>query len=152
MNQPLVRSLLLVIAVTAGASLPLVAVAETPAQLAANKKLVVGFWNAVFVAQDASKIKDYVSPDFIQHNSTAPPGRDGLMDVLSKRWPKPKPAGTVVPAKFTAVMAESDLVQIVEMRPRPLPDDAAKTYESFWFGLYRVKGGKIVEHWDSDRK
>jgi predicted SnoaL-like aldol condensation-catalyzing enzyme len=45
-------------------------------------------------------------------------------------------------------MAEGDLVQVMFKRPRPEVDDASKTYMSFWFDLFRVKDGKIVEHWD----
>lgn len=37
-------------------------------------------------------------------------------------------------------------------RPRPEPADATKTYDSYWFDLFRVRDGKIVEHWDSALK
>lgn len=46
------------------------------------------------------------------------------------------------------MLVDGDLVQLVIRRPRPEPADATKTYNSHWFDLFRVRDGKIVEHWD----
>ena len=35
---------------------------------------------------------------------------------------------------------------------KPEPSNPAKTYDSFWFDMFRVKDGKLVEHWDNATK
>lgn len=118
----------------------------------ANKELVLSFWRNVFDAQDWAKAKDYLSEDYLQHNPNVASGLKGFTDYFSKLWPSPKPQASVVVTPFVAAIAEGDLVQLVMKRPRPEPGDPAKTYDSYWFDLFRVKDGKIVEHWDSALK
>jgi predicted SnoaL-like aldol condensation-catalyzing enzyme len=43
-------------------------------------------------------------------------------------------------------------VLVMTKHTNPDPTDSAKTYDSFWFDLFRVKDGKIVEHWDNAQK
>src|ERR1700692_273940 len=125
---------------------PEVAMAETPAQLKANKKIVLDFWHSVFDAQDISKAKVYLAPDYRQHNPNVATGLKGFEDYFGGLWPKPKAAGDIKPTQFEVVLAEGDLVQVMLKRPRPEVGDPTKTYVSFWFDLFRVKDGKIVEH------
>ena len=131
---------------------PAVAQPTAPADPAANKALVLAFWRNVFDAQDWAKAKDYLSEGYIQHNPNVASGLKGFTDYFSKLWPAPKPAGSVVETQFVAVLAEGDLVQLMMRRPRPDPADPTRTYDSYWFDLFRVKDGKIFEHWDSALK
>lgn len=131
---------------------PVAAQPAATADTAANKALVLGFWRNVFDAQDWAKAKDYLSEDYVQHNPNVASGLKGFTDYFSKLWPAPKPAGSAVETQFAAVLAEGDLVQLMMRRPRPEPADATRTYDSYWFDLFRVKDGKIVEHWDSALK
>jgi len=131
---------------------PAVAQPTAPADPAANKALVLAFWRNVFDAQDWAKAQDYLSEGYIQHNPNVASGLKGFTDYFSKLWPAPKPAGSMVETQFVAVLAEGDLVQLMMRRPRPEPADATRTYDSYWFDLFRVKDGKIVEHWDSALK
>ncbi len=45
-------------------------------------------------------------------------------------------------------MAEGDLVTIVWEQKRPDPNDKSKAYFSYAFDTFRVKDGKLAEHWD----
>jgi predicted SnoaL-like aldol condensation-catalyzing enzyme len=50
------------------------------------------------------------------------------------------------------VIAEDDLVMVMWKVKRPEPLDKSKTYEAFWFDMFRVKNSKLVEHWDNAAK
>lgn len=136
----------LITAVVAGA--PRAAMAEASAQSEANKKVVLDFWHAVFDGQDVSKAKVYLAPGYRQHNPNVATGLKGFEDYFGGLWPKPKAPADIKPTQFDVVLAEGDLVQVMFKRPRPEVGDPTKTYISFWFDLFRVKDGKIVEHWD----
>ncbi len=64
----------------------------------------------------------------------------------------PKPASDEVGATLknppALITAEGDLVTYVFKQVVADPKDKSKTYERFSFDTFRVKGGKIVEHWD----
>jgi predicted SnoaL-like aldol condensation-catalyzing enzyme len=145
-NLPTLAALVLSSTLALAASRPVMA--ETPTQMAANKKLVLDFWHSVFDRQDVSKAKLYLAPEYRQHNPNVETGLKGFEDFFGPMWPKPKAAADVKPTQFDVVLAEGDLVQVMFKRPRPEVDNPGKTYMSFWFDLFRVKNGKIVEHWD----
>ena len=46
------------------------------------------------------------------------------------------------------LMAECDLVTAIYKGVLPDPDDASRTYEAFAFEVFRVRDGKVSEHWD----
>jgi predicted SnoaL-like aldol condensation-catalyzing enzyme len=125
--------------------------AET-AQETANKAVVLKFWSEVFDHHDWTRAKLYMADGYIQHNPLAATGRAGFEAYFSKAWPQPLPADKVKPTHFDVVMAEGDLVTLIQRVPRPDPDHPGQTYNSFWFDTLRVKDGKLVEHWDNALK
>ena len=145
------RSIAAVAAVLLLAAAPLAVHAET-AQEQANKAVVLKFWSEVFDHHDVSKAKLYMADGYIQHNPLAATGRSGFEAYFGKAWPQPLAADKVKPTKFDVVMAEGDLVTLIQRIPRPDPDHAGQTYDSFWFDTLRVKDGKLVEHWDNALK
>ncbi len=118
----------------------------------ANKKLVLDFFRVVFEAQNAEAAKQYLSPGYAQHNPLVATGRDGFMNYFSAKWKTPKAVKPELSDPPETVIAEDDLVTLMWKVERPEPKDKSKTYESFWFDMFRVKDGVIVEHWDNALK
>lgn len=123
------------------------------AQLEANKKLVTDMWHEFIDAHDVSAAPRFIAPDYVQHNPNALPGLKGVMDFHEEIWPEgPRAPGTYKRTEFVAVLAEGDLVQLVVRWDLPDKENPGRTYERYWFDMYRVKDGMIVEHWDPAAK
>ena len=120
-------------------------------QLEANKKLVLDFWRSVFEAEDAEAAVNFLATDYIQHNPDIPQGRQGFIDIFSNKW-KHSQHGVTYQNPPVIVLAEGDLVQLVIRFPLPEPGEPTKTYDLYWFDLFKVHDGMIVEHWDAAKK
>ena len=134
----------------------------TPAQLEANKKVAMAFF-----AADADRVA-LADPSYKQHNPAFVKGgkEAGLSDFeyFKSRFGGPRqggpgvgagrgqaPAGPQPPAgnPLEIVMDECDLVTIIHKNHRQDPTAAAGVfYEVFTFDTFRVRNGKLVEHWD----
>ena len=126
------------------------ALAETPAQLEANKALASKMMQAL-QHQDVQGASSVLADDYKQHNPNVPTGKAGFVGFFSKLWKEPKPgSGWVNPPVL--ITAEGDIVQMTFKRNTPEPSDPSKTYESFWWDTLRIKDGKVVEHWDPATK
>lgn len=61
----------------------------------------------------------------------------------------PAPGCTATPAQLEVVTAECDIVTVVHKNYRQDPTaEPGKFYEVFTFDTFRVRNGKLVEHWD----
>jgi predicted SnoaL-like aldol condensation-catalyzing enzyme len=135
----------------------------TPAQVEANRKVAISFFDRTV---DPHTLID---PSYKQHNPgikkqaeqahitdaeqinqiltrlLGPDGRQPLQQGVGQgNGPQP-PAGNV----FEIVTATCDIVTIIHKQYRPDPTAAPGTfYESFAFDAFRVRNGKVVEHWD----
>ena len=49
------------------------------------------------------------------------------------------------------MIAECDLIMVLHQVEEPDPLNKGKTYTAFWFEMFRIKNGKLYEHWDDDR-
>jgi len=131
----------------------------TAAQLADNKKVAMEF----FRAQGADRVA-LADPSYKQHNPAFkkraednkvsdyeefkaafanPPGRGG-----GGRGPA---TGPTPPQgnPYEVVTAECDIVSVIHKNFRQDPTaEPGKFYEVFTFDTFRVKNGKLVEHWD----
>jgi predicted SnoaL-like aldol condensation-catalyzing enzyme len=132
----------------------------TPAELEANKKVAIEFFRA---GADRVALAD---PTYKQHNPAfVKGGREaGLSDYdyFKSRFGGPPRQGGPGPGRGQAdgpqppagnplevVMAECDVVTVIHKNFRQDPTAAPGTwYEVFTFDTFRVRNGKLVEHWD----
>jgi predicted SnoaL-like aldol condensation-catalyzing enzyme len=120
---------------------------------ALNKKIVTEFYRIVFEPRNPDLIDQYIAPDFVEHNPGIEGGRAGLVKFMKTL---PPPASDDVGAEMknppAYITAEGDLVTFIFKQKTPDPKDKTKTYERFTFDMFRIKNGKIVEHWDGAAK
>jgi predicted SnoaL-like aldol condensation-catalyzing enzyme len=138
----------------------------TPAQLAANRKAAIAFFDPASSLEDKLNLID---PTYQQHNPAIKKAAEEahmsdyeqIQSVLKRlfgpggqlvgagrgRGPGPQPpAGN----QFEIVTADCDIVTIVHKQSRQDPTAAPGTfYEAFTFDTFRVKNGKLTEHWDN---
>ncbi|HUI76511.1 MAG TPA: nuclear transport factor 2 family protein [Bryobacteraceae bacterium] len=116
---------------------------------ALNKKIVTDFYRIVFEPRNPDLMEQYIAPDFVEHNPTITGGRDGLVKFM-KTLPKPASddVGSDMKNPPAYIVAEGDLVTFIFKQAAPDPKDKTKTYDRFTFDMFRIKNGKIVEHWD----
>ena len=103
--------------------------------------LAYGHWD------DAPK---YLTERYIQHNPGFASGRQTVMDAFSK-FSKAKqiPSSTKDYApKIVAVLAQGDLVAVVNVVTRPDPRNPGQTYTTTHYDMWRFVDGKADEHWD----
>ena len=101
-----------------------------------NKELVLKFYDEVFNNYDLSNLDSYMKENYIQHNPTAPDGRDGFVKFTDF---------------FFTLKPHMDIIHIGE--------DEDMVYVFFKCTLengainkvcdiYRIEDGKLDEHWD----
>ena len=131
----------------------------TSAQIEANKKVAMEFFRTAGAERVAladpsykqlnpafkKRAEDNKVSDYEEFRNTflAQAGRGG-----AGRGPA---AGPQLPAgnPFEIVLAECDLVTVIHRNFRQDPTAAAGVlYEVFTFDAFRVRNGKLVEHWD----
>ncbi len=125
---------------------------------ALNKKIVTDFYRMVFEPRNADLLDQYIAPDFVEHNPAVASGKtkgdkDALVAFIKTL---PRPANDDVGAEMKSppaqIVAEGDLVTFIFKQQVADPKDKSKTYERFSFDMFRIKNGKIVEHWDGASK
>ena len=109
------------------------------AQEKANLKLVRAMFENVLNPMDSGAVDRYISPDYIQHNQAAAPGRDGLkafLDMIREQTPE-----AVHDVKRAFV--DGDHVT-VHYHVRRWSDDLGWAV----IDIFRIEDGMIAEHWD----
>jgi len=129
-------------------------------ELEANRQLAMKF----FQTRGADRVA-MADPSYIQHNPVfkkrAAEAHMSDYDEFKQTFlaqaaaPPPAPAADAGPQppagnNYEVVTAECDIVTMVRKIYRQDPTAAPGTfYESFSFDTFRVKNGKLVEHWDN---
>jgi predicted SnoaL-like aldol condensation-catalyzing enzyme len=101
--------------------------------------LVLEMYHEVLAKMDSSKVDRYISPDYVQHSSLAPPGRDALKQFLDMIRVQSPEARTEIKRAF--VDGDHVVCHVHVMRHPGDPGLAV-------VDIFRVAGGLIVEHWD----
>ena len=118
----------------------------------ANKKVVYDFYRFAWEPRSLEGFNKYTSPSYIEHNPMFPGPRENIVNFLKTGkfgdWTKPAKIEQTLKDPPALVIAEGDLVQWVFKRATKDSKDPSKTYESYWYDTFRVKDGKIIEHWD----
>jgi predicted SnoaL-like aldol condensation-catalyzing enzyme len=103
--------------------------------------LAYGHW------EDAPK---YLTERYIQHNPCCASGRQIVMDLFG-RIAKPREIPTSTKdysPKIVAVLAQGDLVAVMNRVERPDPRNPGQTYTTTHYDMWRFVDGKADEHWD----
>jgi predicted SnoaL-like aldol condensation-catalyzing enzyme len=101
--------------------------------------LVLAMYRDVLIPFDSSQVDRYISPQYIQHSSLAPPGRDALKQFLDFIRQQSPNAETHIKRSF--VDGEHVICHTHVIRHRGDPGLAV-------VDIFRVEGDLIVEHWD----
>jgi predicted SnoaL-like aldol condensation-catalyzing enzyme len=100
---------------------------------------VLEMYREVLIRMDSSKVDHYLSPDYIQHSSLAPPGLDSLKSFLDTVRRESPDATQEIKRAFV----DGDHV-VVHVHVRRFKGDPGFAVVD----IFRVAGGRIVEHWD----
>ena len=103
-----------------------------------NKVIVTEFYQKLFGDKDLSAIDQYLTADYIQHNPSVADGAAAIK-AAAKVWFKDAPKEKI---DFLRVAADGDLVFLHLKTKGDTGKDAAVV------DIFRLKDGKIVEHWD----
>jgi predicted SnoaL-like aldol condensation-catalyzing enzyme len=109
------------------------------ADLEANKKIVVDFYEKGLNQKDYEAAAKHFGPRYIQHNPNAPDGPEGfkaLVVFLKEKFPNSR-------SEIKRVFAEGDYV-ILHVHSVREPGQRGRAIVD----IFRLENGKIVEHWD----
>ncbi|MDB5874787.1 MAG: polyketide cyclase [Ramlibacter sp.] len=105
----------------------------------ANKQLVLEFQAVVLNGKDADAAPKYVVENYIQHNPRVADGLAALQGFVREM----KHSGSEASGTIKRIVAEGDMVVIHTHFKRTAVDRGSALVDFF-----RIKDGKIVEHWD----
>jgi predicted SnoaL-like aldol condensation-catalyzing enzyme len=101
-----------------------------------NKEVVLKFYEEVFNGWDVSNIDEFMADDYIHHNPTAETGKAGFLKFAVK-FLAMKPH-----MEIKHIIEEGDLVCVF------FKCTMGNGMENKVFDLYRLRDGKLCEHWD----
>jgi predicted SnoaL-like aldol condensation-catalyzing enzyme len=104
-----------------------------------NLDLVLAMYREVLINRDPSRVDHYISPDYLQHSSLAPPGREALKQFLEMSRERSPEAHTEIKRAF--VDGDHVVCHVHVVRFSGDPGLAV-------VDIFRVAGSYIVEHWD----
>ncbi|THD79198.1 MAG: hypothetical protein E7812_08940 [Phenylobacterium sp.] len=113
---------------------------------ARNKAIVRDFYEAVFIGRNVDAAPRFVAPGYIQHSAGIPSGLKPFMDEFRRNFARQTPPD--YKREILRIVGENDIVILFNRQSGTHPD--GKHEVLLQFDMFRVEGGKIVEHWDAD--
>jgi len=113
--------------------------AADAAQMEANKKAVVDFYEKALNQKDFDAAAKYFGDRYVQHNPSAPDGPaglKGLVELLRDKFPQSH-------SDIKRVFADGDYVILHVHAVREPGTRGAAIVD-----IFKLENGKIVEHWD----
>ncbi|WP_314241223.1 ester cyclase [Empedobacter tilapiae] len=107
-------------------------------EIESNKEIVLKFYQQMFGDKDLRAVDKYIAPEYIQHNPTVADG-SAAFKKAAEVWFKDAPKNKI---DVQHIAAEGDLV-FLHIKDTNL-DGSLKSV----IDIFRLKDGKIVEHWD----
>lgn len=104
-----------------------------------NRRTVLEFYDLAINQKDFEAAEAYLGPRYIQHNPSAPDGKEGLRAFI--RHLRENQPGYRSEIKRSFV--DGDFV-ILHVHNRPTPDARGRAVVD----IFRLEDGKVVEHWD----
>ncbi|WP_322046534.1 nuclear transport factor 2 family protein [Paraburkholderia sp. J67] len=119
-----------------------------------NKRVVIDFFRHVLEARNPAAAKDFVTDDYKQHCRHIPGGKDGLERYLRQIFgdAPPLPVKDEMTQPPVLLVAQNDVVVIAGYAPQPEPEAPNTLYDYFVFDAFRLRDGKLAEHWNSINK
>jgi predicted SnoaL-like aldol condensation-catalyzing enzyme len=114
-------------------------------ELERNKRLCYDMYRIVLQGGRASRVAEFVGPEYIQHNPNVASGPGALAEFIRNSRPEREIKPTIE-LPLVSIVAERDMVVFAFVRPER--DEHCVVYHTSWFDLFRIEEGKIVEHWD----
>lgn len=112
----------------------------TPEQEAANKAAVLAFYEKGLNQKDADAALKYVGDRYVQHNPNAADGPEGFRQFIAFLRDKYPASHSEIKRVFT----DGDFV-ILHVHAVREPGTRGNAI----IDIFRLEGGKIVEHWDA---
>ena len=115
------------------------AMAADAAQMEANKKNVVEFYEQAINKKDFEAASKYLGSRYTQHNPVAPDGPEGLkgfIGFLKSKFPQSH-------SEIKRVFADGDFV-ILHVHAVREPGTRGRAIVD----IFKLENGKVVEHWD----
>ena len=105
-----------------------------------NRTIITDFARLFYTERKvAQAFETYVAPDYIQHNPGVADGRGAAVAALADMFGDPAKRFTI-----EQILVDGDMA-VIHIHAIPKPGSHGATV----FDMYRMKNGKIVEHWDA---
>jgi predicted SnoaL-like aldol condensation-catalyzing enzyme len=104
-----------------------------------SRQIALAFQEQFFNQHDLHAADRYAAENYVQNNPTVPDGRNALVETFTKVFERNPQAHS----QIVRSAVDGDFVY-VHIRSTLNPTDRGRAIVN----IYRVSGGKIVEHWD----
>lgn len=103
-----------------------------------EKVLTAQFFDVVFCAHDLSRLEEFLHPDYIQHDFDVPPGIEGFRENFSKVF-------SIFPQFHVTLHHLIQDGDMIAAHGYGITDPGK--IEVLLVDTYRLKDGKLYEHW-----